>query len=217
MNDSIIDAYLWEDIIRLGFSPSGDKNIKSWLYQYGKNLKSFWEIENYPASPQTHKNEFASTIDSSSHLEFSFQYSINTINKFGISLLYSPPVNEKELMWVHDMDGQYISFPNQMLLTNHNQRSLAVSLITDHHLGRVIDSLIIHPTPHQHIESPIDNHGIRIGGGILNPFLYLFHLRVQLCPDQPRRDAERIRLIDLFKEAVKNNQPIPINCLMKVP
>lgn len=128
-------------------------------------------------------------------------------------------MNGKELMWCHDMDGQYFNFPNQVFLDYHKKRGGAVKTLSnnDNDMVKVIDSLIIHPTPHQHIESPVNNHNIRIGGGLLNPFLYLFHLRVQLCPDQDLRDAEKNRLVDLFKEAVTDNRPVVINKLMEIP
>jgi len=217
MDSNIVCAYLWEDIIRLGFSPSSTNDKKRWLLQYGQSLKEFWETESYPTPPKVHKNALSSTIDSSTHIGLSFEYAITTIDKFGITLMHSPPVNDKELIWMHDMDRQYFNFPNQHFLTNHNQRQQAIRQMSDNDLGRVIDSLIIHPTPHQHIESPINHHEIRIGGGLLNPFLYLFHLRFQLCPDRARRELERTRLIELFKGAIKNNQPTSINCLMKIP
>ena len=217
MDNDIICAYLWQDVIRLGFSPAGAKNRKKWLLQYGRSLKDFWEIETYPDMPQESNGALKLTIDSSTHIGLSFEYCINTIDKFGITLMYSPPVDDKQLIWIHVMDGQYFSFPSQFFLTKCKQRRQAVDRMSDNDIGRVIDTLIIHPTPHQHIESPLDNHKIRIGGGLLNPFLYLFHLRVQLCPDQKRRDDERIRLIELFKQAVRQDRDIPINSLMMVP
>ena len=56
-----------------------------------------------------------------------------------------------------------------------------------------------------------------MGGGITNPFLYLFHLRIQLCPISDRRKAEKARLIDLFEVAIKNNAIVTAFDLMKVP
>ena len=58
------------------------------------------------------------------------------------------------------------------------------------------------------------NHDIRIGGGITNPFLYLFHLRIQLCPIPDTRSKERQRLFDLFENAIKKNTNLQIAELM---
>ena len=45
MDKKIIQAYLWQEIIRMGFSPSSDKDKKSWLRQYGKsNIFGKWLI-----------------------------------------------------------------------------------------------------------------------------------------------------------------------------
>jgi len=217
MDNKFICAYLWQDIIRLGFSPASTKEKKNWLLQYGRSLKQFWEVEAYPEAPKSSKGILSSTINSPDHLGLCFEYAIQSNDKFTVTLMYSPPVKDKELMWCHDMDGQYFYFPNQLFLTDHNKRSFAIKQMSDIDIGKVVDSLLIHPTPHQHIESPVDDHNIRIGGGLLNPFLYLFHLRVQLCPIQVRRNAERERLVYLFKDAIQNNNPVNINELMEIP
>jgi len=217
MDDKVICAYLWQDIIRLGFSPASTKDKKNWLFQYGQSLKQFWEVEGYSKPPQSKGNILSSTINSPIHLGLCFEYAIQSNDKFSVTLMYSPPVKDKELMWCHDMDGQYFSFPNQLLLTDHKKRHSAIKEMSDINISNVIDSLFMHPTPHQHIESPIDDHNIRIGGGLLNPFLYLFHLRVQLCPIQVRCDAEKARLVHLFKDAMQNNSPISVNKLMELP
>jgi hypothetical protein len=82
----------------------------------------------------------------------------------------------------------------------------------------VIDGLILHPCAHQHIAHPVDNHEIRFGGGITNPYLYLFHLRYQLCPLEDRRNRERVRLTDLFFNAINENRlAISANELMTIP
>ena len=218
MDRDIIRAYLWQDIIRLGFSPSGTKNQKSWLLQYSRSLKDFWGGEYPTNAPSQTKNGISATIDSSTSIGLTYEYFIENDQKFSIRLMYAPPIQKRELMWVHDMDGQhYFCFPNQTFLTNYKPRNPAIRGMAQSDIADVIDSLIIHPSPHQHIESPLDNHDIRVGGGLMNPFLYLFHLRVQLCPDNDIRIAERERLILLFEIAIKENSVIPPNELMKIP
>lgn len=214
MDHSIIQAYIFQDIIRLGFSPSSDKDRKLWLRQYGQSLNKFWEIDSYPAQPSESNKIISATINSPLDIGAVYEYAIEIMDKFTVSLIHT--VNS-QLMWSHDMDGKYFTFPYQTFLTAHKLHKSAIKKMTDDDIGRVIDSLLVHPTPHQHIESPIDNHEIRIGGGIFNPFQYLFHLRIQLCPIADRRLAERDRLIELFDKAIRNDKQISANELMQIP
>jgi hypothetical protein len=211
MDKNIIQAYLWRNIIRLGFSPIGDKDRRSWLYMYGKSLKDFWEVDEYPPSPKSNGSILAE-LTSSIKIHILIDYSITDISNFTVRFLHIS--NTRELMWTHDVDSKYFSFPEQAFLTNHNNRNLAIENMTSEHIKGVIDALLLHPKAHQHIESPINDHKIRIGGGILNPFVFLFHLRYQLCPDKTRRDKEKERLINLFESAVKSNTPVTANKLL---
>lgn len=178
MDNAIIQAYLWRDVIRLGFSPTGT-DIKRWLVMYGKNLKDFWGIDEYPLPPKSN-GAITAELTCVASLKMILSYTISSISKYTVQFLYMP--QNRELMWVHDVDGSYFSFPEQIFLTKYNRHPEVVKNINDNHIKTVLDGLIFHPKVHQHIESPIDKHEIRIGGGIDNPFLYLFHLRYQLCP-----------------------------------
>lgn len=214
MEHSIIQAYIFQDIIRLGFSPSSDKDRKLWLRQYSQSLKAFWEIDSYPALPSERNKILSATINSSLVIGAEYEYAIESMDKFTVSLIHTP---NSQLMWTHDMDGKYFTFPCQTFLTEHNQRNQKIQAMTENDIGRVIDSLLLHPTPHQHIVSPMNDHEIRIGGGIFNPFQYLFHLRIQLCPIAGRKLAERNRLIELFDSAIRNDKQITANDLMQIP
>ena len=48
MDRNIVRAYFWQEIINLGFNPSGNDDQKSWVHQYAQSLKEFWEIDAYP-------------------------------------------------------------------------------------------------------------------------------------------------------------------------
>ena len=207
MDDDIIQAYLWQDIIRLGFSPSGNRDKRTWLHMFGRSLKDFWEIDEYPPT-LTPKSDgtFMVTLNSSITINMLIDYSITDISNFTVRFLHIS--NTRELMWTHDVDSRYFSFPEQAFLTNHNNRKLAIKKMASEHIAGVIDALLLHPRAHQHIESPINNHKIRIGGGIHNSFVFLFHLRYQLCPDKTRRDEERERLINMFESAIKTKKKI---------
>lgn len=219
MDKKIIRAYLWQEVIRLAFSPSGRKEQKKWMRQFGKSLNYLVQGD---SPPVIKLQEILPQI-----IYFSIELPINLImdgnidaeNKFTVEFLYLPPSNNRELMWIHDVDGAYFSFPVQEFLTHHNQRRSMLGEFSDEDVEAVLDSLIFHPAVHQHIEYPIDNHDIRIGGGTDNPFLFLFHLRYQFCPCEEARQNEKNRLIKLFSDAVREckDRPIPISTLMDMP
>lgn len=203
----------------MGFCPNSSKDKKNWLYQYGQSLRLFWEVDSYPERPQKMGGRLGATIDCLKNINLVFEYSIeeSPAAKFFVRFLFIPPSNQAK-MWVHDVDPNYFAFPVQLFLSEHNQRDRALQELTIEDIASVIDGLLLHPAVHQHIESPIDKHEIRFGGGIDNPFLYLFQLRYQLCPDQAKQEAERKRLIELFAMAIPNHwTSIRVNELMKQP
>lgn len=209
MEDKVIRAYLWNEVINLGFSPSSDSEITSWLFQYFKSINDFLEICSYQTPPRREHSKIIAAINTPL---FCFEYELESINKSNIQLL-SP---NNALIWTHDIDKKYFVFPNQFFLTKYNQRNSAKSDFDKIDMEHVIDGLIIHPAAHQHIISPIDQHEIRIGGGMDNPFLYLFNLRFQLCPFKEKRTDERNRLVELFFDAIKKDSYVTINSLMNI-
>lgn len=218
IDKKIIRAYLWQDIIRLGFCPSGEKEQKKWLHQYLKSLRDFFELNSSPAPPKSNsKIEFSYSIS----IGLDIEGSITKKDKFMVKFLYLPPSHNSALIWNHDVDGTYFTFPIQDFLTHHNQRNPARRKFFDKDFDEdiklVLDGLIFHPAAHQHIESPIDKHEIRIGGGIGNAFLFLFHLRYQFCPFDEKRKAEERRLVELFKNALRENSQLAASQLMAQP
>ncbi|MBU0465313.1 MAG: hypothetical protein KKE12_17220 [Proteobacteria bacterium] len=212
MDNDIIQAYLWQKIIRIGFSPSGNKNIKSWLRMYGQSLKDFWEIDDYPPNPKSNGTIIAE-LSCIASLNIALSYNITNITKFAVTFSPFLPFSDRSnKLWIHDVDGSYFAFPERSLLLKYNRSKEAIKKILSEHIEKVLDGLIFHPTAHQHIKT--DFHSIRIGGGIHNPFLYLFHLRYQLCPDETRRDEEKKRLISLFESAVKRGTSVTANELL---
>ncbi len=178
---------------------------------YGQSLKDFWDIDDYPPIPHYEAGVLKSELASSIQINMLIDYSIVDISNYAVEFFHIN--NTRELMWTHDVDSRYFTFPEQFFLTKHRKRKHAIRKMSTTNVGSVIDSLLLHPNAHQHIESPISYHKIRIGGGILNPFVFLFHLRYQLCPDSPARSSERIRLISLFESAIRKNTPVTANAL----
>lgn len=85
----------------------------------------------------------------------------------------------------------------------------------------VLDGMIFHPRCHSHLENfgirqhvqldqdrdGLSSHEVRIGGGIENPYIFLFHLRYQFClVSKEVRQTERQRLIDLFNMSISSSK-----------
>lgn len=90
----------------------------------------------------------------------------------------------------------------------------------------VLNGMIFHPRNHSHgdelgivsaFKAPpaLLSKDIRFGGGIENGYVFLTHLRYQLCLlSNEARQTERTRLIQLFSNAIRERrhekgQPIP--------
>lgn len=221
MDKQMIRAYLWQAVIRSGFCPGSTKDQKVWLGQYSRSVREFWEISSYPEAAREENGKLKGRIDCTDLFNLLFEYAINSANKFNVVFCYTHPQNKKELIfWEHDVDagdGKYFSFPIQLFLNSRGREKVAIKEFAPDDIKAVVNGLLLHPKAHQHIESPINNHDIRIGGGIDNPFLYLFHLRYQLCPIPDKRIKEKKRLISLFSDALKSNTPITANKLMEQP
>jgi hypothetical protein len=82
----------------------------------------------------------------------------------------------------------------------------------------VLDAMIFHPRNHTHLKDcgliasllggqALDVQEIRVGGGIENAFVFLFHLRYQFClVSEETRTRERKRLTDLFTSAIRGRR-----------
>lgn len=218
MDKNIIRAYLWQEIIRLGFCPSSTKEQKTWLYLYAQSLKDFWEVETYPSNPKEHRGNLSILIDNFLVPNGCFKCNIEAQDKFSVRYVYTDNrAGSYSCMLLHDMDGQYFLFPRQTFLTCCGQAKRVAKQFSDDDIEAVVDGLLLHPAVHMHIESPIDYHSIRIGSGIDNPYQYLFHLRYQLCLFEEKRQAEKIRLITLFTDAIRSKSRITANLLMGQP
>ncbi len=220
MDKQMVRAYLWKAIVRLGFCPVSQKEKKSWLIQYSRSVKQFWRIPSYPTPPGQDNGKLNGHIDCTDLFNLVLEYTVDSMEKFTVRFCYTFPSDGKELfMWTHDVDERaeksYCFSPQPFFCLQ--QEKAALKIFTNKDIEAVIDGLLLHPKAHQHLESPIDKHEIRIGGGIDNPFLYLFHLRYQFCPFLDTRNAEKDRLVTLFADALRTQSVITANTLMEQP
>lgn len=219
MSGNNVLTFIWKEIIRLGFSPKKDNEIKKWMNLYFGSLDGFWGLNEYPF------NRKKETIDFN-ELNLSIQ-----LKGFNKNLMRSPvsidfyDIDKELIIWSHDVDNKYFfisDYINEIKDKDFMGKSDANldkfrKSITKEKIKAVLDGLIFHPRVHQHMHFLFDNHEIRIGGGIENPFLFLFHLRYQLCPSLEQKEAEEERLIELFKNYFEKNKKITKSELLAVP
>jgi len=208
MNQTERRAIVWDTIERIAFRPSSNNDRSTWLGVYAKTLHKLWGME-----PMW--NHFGSSdIFDIPFLDLKCDYTIENAEKYSVSLQNSTTSCN---YWQNDIDPKYLSkaslypanaqYPSQQRA--HLQRDIKA----------VLDGMLFHPRCHTHIENigippmqldpdkgGLSSHEVRIGGGIENSYIFLFHLRYQFClvADQVRQ-TERQRLIDLFDDAIRHN------------
>lgn len=180
-------------------------------------MKDFWEIERYSDTPTQRNGGLELNVRSPLESNLQIPFILSGIHDYGATFKFIRKTGQEEVLWKHHSDSKYYAFPEQAFLTHYGKEKPVLRQVADDDMEAVIDSLICHPQPHQHIEPPIGNPDIRVGGGIDNGFLFLFHLRYQLCPISEKREAEKRRLIGLFQQAIKSHQTVPANSLLVQP
>ena len=202
MDDDIIQAYLWNDVIRLGFQI---KEPQQWIQRYLGSLQEFWEVSDWPcgSGPKFKDNSLKAKINNPD-LELWWEFDLRIDDHFHLEFNH---LNDN--IWWHHSDSAYYELPFEKLL-DKSKHSVAIDQFSRDNLEIILEAMIFHGRVHQHIKSPLPNNKIRIKGGIDNPFLYLFHLRYQLCPIKEKREMEKNRLIELFDKAIKKNSALTV-------
>ena len=120
--------------------------------------------------------------------------------------------------WKIHVDPQFYSKASLQTPVDNYPRQQMDELRSD--VAAVLNGMIFHPRCHTHLENlgikhvqlnqekgGLELHEIRIGGGIENPYVFLFHIRYQFClVHTDVRQDERLRLIDLFENAIRKKK-----------
>ncbi|MBI9084159.1 MAG: hypothetical protein JEZ11_11220 [Desulfobacterales bacterium] len=204
MNDNGRRAIVWDIIERIAFRPDSPAR---WLGVYAKTLHMLWP-----------EGGFWGRFGLNDNIEIPFlmlrcDYQIESVAKYSVSLLQDSPA--VRCHWQNHIDPEFLSkgaLHSANARYPHDQRA---QLQGD--IEAVLDGMIFHPRCHTHLEDlgisnvqldqekgGLKSHEVRIGGGIENPYVFLFHLRYQFClvHTNVRRD-ERQRLIDLFESSIR--------------
>jgi hypothetical protein len=202
-------AIVWDTIERIAFRPASPKK---WLGVYAKTLHKLWGMEPMWAHFNPDDN-FSVTF-----LNLRCSYLIESADKYLVSLVNNSI--DGHLYWQNHIDPGFLSKSSLHLASKKYPFSHRKHLQED--IKAVLDGLIFHPRCHVHpddlgvqhnqLDPEIGGllaHEIRIGGGIENPYVFLFHLRYQFClvSDQVRQ-FERQRLIDLFERSIRTKQNV---------
>jgi hypothetical protein len=210
-NNEIQLNYVWQKLALLAFNPSGNIEVFSWISCFARSLQVFWEVNNPVDQDKFKLNIYNDNIP------LGFGFCFNDLKKFVVKFYY-PHIDDDNLLWIHDVDKEYYS-PYSNLQTFKNKD---LNPIEESEIIKVLDGFLFHPAVHQHIVNPSFElvepsfqHLIRIGGGIHNPFHFLFHLRYQFCLIPEKREEEKKRLLELFSNALaKRRSVIPPSELM---
>jgi hypothetical protein len=183
---------------------------KAWIELFKRTIHKLWELE------PTYVRTDPATSFEVPFLSVICEYLVEDADKYNSSIRLTG--NESRLLLALHDDPKYASkaaFHNES--RNYERQDCARHLQDD--VARVMDGMIFHPRIHTHIkeyglmpnalppQQLLDLNEVRIGGGIENAFVFLFHLRYQFClVSEDTRDSERTRLINLFTTAIKDRK-----------
>ena len=207
-------AIVWETIERLAFKPS-DK--AKWLGLYARTLPLFWGKEaRYQGKKAKYLGTSGSDVIDIPNLALKCEYTIDSVEKYSFTLHDS---STSHSYWKNHVDPAYISKASLGFASGAYPNEKKETLQAD--IKAVLDGMLFHPRCHAHIEyfgdrpvqldeeaGGLPSSEVRIGGGVENPYIFLFHLRYQFCLVANRaREDERQRLVDLFESAISDEKP----------
>lgn len=209
MNDNKRRAIVWNTIELIAFRPSSDNDRGAWLGVYAKTLHTLWGME-----PMwncfAQDDEFIVPF-----LNLKCSHFIENMSKYSISFVHD---SSDCMHWQTHVDPGFHSKASLQTSVGNYPRQQMDELYRD--VDAVLNGMLFHPRCHAHLEDlggrhvqldqdsgGLSSHEVRIGGGIENPYVFLFHLRYQFClvSDQVRQ-TERQRLIGLFERSIRGGE-----------
>ena len=199
-------AIVWDTIERLAFRPNPPER---WLGVYAKTLHELWGMDRIWAR-FSRNDKFIIPF-----LNLKCCYFIESESKYNISFVHD---SSDCLHWQFHVDPGFLSKASLRACVDRYPRQQMSELSRD--VEAVLNGMLFHPRCHAHLEylgvphvqfdqdsGGLSSHEVRIGGGIENPYVFLFHLRYQFClvHTDVKRD-ERQRLIDLFAGSIGNRE-----------
>lgn len=205
-------AIVWDTIERIAFQPRSDNDRDRWLGVFARTLHALWGMDQMWIH-LAQDDEFLVYF-----LNLKCDYYIESLTKYSTSLA---DIDSGSCAWGIQVEPNYLSKASLHSAPGRYPHQERAHLQRD--IEAVLDGMLFHPRCHAHLEdlgiqyveldqnrAGLSSHEVRVGGGIENPYVFLFHLRYQFClvADEVRR-YERARLVDLFKRSIRNNQYVP--------
>ena len=208
-------SIVWAIIERMAFRPNP---AGTWMALYERTIHRLWEIQPGDVVIR-HNTEFQVPF-----LNIICQYHLveRVGKKYDASIRLTG--DQSCFLWTVHVDPDYASKAALHNESRSYQRQDRARHLHDD-VASVLDGMVFHPRNHTHIEecgltadllvnsALLAAHEIRIGGGIENAYVFLFHLRYQFClVSVESRTQERNRLIDLFTSAIaERRESVPPN------
>ena len=202
-------AIVWDLIEQSAFRPN---NKKSWLRRYADQLPHLLQL---PPEPVWIKDGSQGHFEIAG-LKIACNYTIEGSNAY---VAYLTKTQDKRTIWSVHADTDYLSkaalhtaevdYPNAEIDTH---------LRSD--IKSVLEGMLFHPRNHAHLSDVgfttagdadpsckmLKADNIRVTTSAYNGFVFLYHLAYQLCVvSKQARNNEKMRLIDLFYGAIRNN------------
>ena len=196
--DAEREAWLWNECLRLAFCPSGTKEENAWLFRFVHGVMRFSQCGARVVRPKPKEKWRIEGHTCLLDVKFAWEKDPNGYG-YKYSFEFYTMQSNHVVIWIQEHDPKYSSVRWPHLISNRRMEPAK-----DEEVAAVLDGMVFHPAVHQHVQSPIGEHEIRLGCGIDNPFLMLFNLWFQLCPDESTRDPERRRLVTLFRARLSN-------------
>lgn len=210
MNEMKRRAIVWDMIERKAFRP---ESPGKWLSLYAKTLHKLLGME--PRWDRLGQNDEVIFP----FLALKCCYFIESASKYSIAFVSESSDCPRGQFHV---DSCFLSKSSLQTFADNDKypRHQIGELARD--VEAVLDGMLFHPRCHAHLKclgiphvkfdeesGGLPPHEVRIGGGIENPYVFLFHLRYQFClvSDQVRI-AERQRLIDLFQRKIRGKEDV---------
>ncbi len=208
MNETKRRAIVWDTIERVAFRPNRPDR---WLGVYARTLYKLWEIE--PARTRFGPDDEIRVT----FLNLKCSHFIESVSRYSISFVHD---SSDCMHWQNHVDPEFYSKASLQTSVGNYPSQQMDQLRRD--VDAVLDGMLFHPRCHAHLEDlgvrhvqldqdrgGLSSHEVRIGGGIENSYVFLFHLRYQFCLVSTQvRQIERQRLIDLFERSIRNNRNV---------
>lgn len=203
-------SIVWAIIERIAFRPRAAADIAKWFTLYENNITSLLQLPHGDVAIERQRGFEVKPLRiccKYNHEKLGAKYDIELELKEGTS----------HLLWSVHVDPVNVSkagFYSEV--RPYQPQDIKKHLEDD--IKAVLHGMIFHPRNHTHLEDcglanceltgdALGLHEIRVGGAIENLFVFLFHLRYQLClVSECAREDERRRLMVLFESAIKDKK-----------